>query len=83
MLSEIIAKCPCAKFTITSHFQVSDIAGDPASGNGSGPIKKEQIFAVRLRADPGSRTKGETARFPCRGAGAIGCLLKDTSTPVR
>lgn len=61
VLTEIAAKCSDTKFTITGYSQGADIAGDLASeiGNGSGPIKAEQVLAVGLLADPGSGTKGE------------------------
>ncbi|MFE5790545.1 cutinase family protein [Rhodococcus erythropolis] len=66
VLSEIAAKCFATKFTITGYSQGADIAGDLASdiGNGSGPIKAEQVLAVGLLADPGSGTDGETVVGP-------------------
>ncbi len=66
VLSEIAAKCSDTKFTITGYSQGADIAGDLASeiGNGSGPIKAEQVLAVGLLADPGSGTEGEAVIGP-------------------
>lgn len=66
VLSEIAAKCSNTKFTITGYSQGADIAGDLASeiGNGSGPIKAEQVRAVWLLADPGSGTNGEAVIGP-------------------
>ena len=66
ILSEIAAKCSGIKFTITGYSQGADIAGDLASeiGNGTGPIKAEQVLAVGLLADPGSGTNGETVIGP-------------------
>ncbi|MDF3319738.1 cutinase family protein [Rhodococcus sp. C3V] len=65
-LSEIATKCSGIKFTITGYSQGADIAGDLASeiGNGSGPIKAEQVLAVGLLADPGSGTNGEAVIGP-------------------
>lgn len=65
-LSEIATKCSGIKFTITGYSQGADIAGDLASeiGNGSGPIKAEQVLAVGLLADPGSGTTGEAVIGP-------------------
>ncbi|MDJ0407156.1 cutinase family protein [Rhodococcus erythropolis] len=66
ILSEIATKCSDTKFTITGYSQGADIAGDLASeiGNGSGPIKAEQVLAVGLLADPGSGTNGEAVIGP-------------------
>lgn len=66
LLADIAAKCSDTKFTITGYSQGADIAGDLAStiGNGSGPIKAEQVLAVALLADPGSGTNGETVVGP-------------------
>lgn len=66
ILSEIATKCSGIKFTITGYSQGADIAGDLASeiGNGSGPIKAEQVLAVGLLADPGSGTNGEAVIGP-------------------
>lgn len=66
VLTEIAAKCSDTKFTITGYSQGADIAGDLASeiGNGSGPVKAEQVLAVGLLADPGSGTKGEAVVGP-------------------
>ncbi len=66
VLSKIAAKCSGIKFTITGYSQGADIAGDLASeiGNGSGPIKAEQVLAVALLADPGSGTNGEAVIGP-------------------
>ena len=66
VISEIATKCSGTKFTITGYSQGADIAGDLASeiGNGSGPIKAEQVLAVGLLADPGSGTNGEAVIGP-------------------
>ncbi|MFF1946857.1 cutinase family protein [Rhodococcus qingshengii] len=66
VLSEIATKCSGIKFTITGYSQGADIAGDLASeiGNGSGPIKAEQVLAVGLLADPSSGTNGEAVIGP-------------------
>ncbi|MFB7860179.1 cutinase family protein [Rhodococcus qingshengii] len=66
VISEIAAKCSGITFTITGYSQGADIAGDLASeiGNGSGPIKAEQVLAVGLLADPGSGTNGEAVIGP-------------------
>lgn len=66
VLSGSAARCSDIKFTITGYSQGADIAGDLASeiGNGSGPIKAEQVLAVGLLADPGSGTKGEAVVGP-------------------
>lgn len=66
VLSEVATKCSGIKFTITGYSQGADIAGDLASeiGNGSGPIKAEQVLAVGLLADPGSGTNGEAVIGP-------------------
>ena len=66
ILFEIATKCSGIKFTITGYSQGADIAGDLASeiGNGSGPIKAEQVLAVGLLADPGSGTNGEAVIGP-------------------
>lgn len=52
--------------TITGYSQGVDIADDLASeiGNGSSPIKAEQVLAVGLLADPGSGTNGEAVIGP-------------------
>lgn len=65
-IAEIATKCSDTKFTITGYSQGADIAGDLASeiGNGSGPIKAEQVLAVGLLADPGSGTNGEAVIGP-------------------
>lgn len=65
-IGEIATKCSDTKFTITGYSQGADIAGDLASeiGNGSGPIKAEQVLAVGLLADPGSGTNGEAVIGP-------------------
>ena len=66
VISEIATKCSGIKFTITGYSQGADIAGDLASeiGNGTGPIKAEQVLAVGLLADPGSGTNGEAVIGP-------------------
>ena len=66
VIAEIATKCSDTKFTITGYSQGADIAGDLASeiGNGSGPIKAEQVLAVGLLADPGSGTNGEAVIGP-------------------
>ena len=66
VLNKIATKCSDTKFTITGYSQGADVAGDLASeiGNGTGPIKAEQILAVGLLADPGSGTKGEAVIGP-------------------
>ncbi|WP_100245469.1 cutinase family protein [Rhodococcus qingshengii] len=66
VISEIATKCSDTKFTITGYSQGADIAGDLASeiGNGSGPLKAEQVLAVGLLADPGSGTNGEAVIGP-------------------
>ncbi|KPH21085.1 cutinase family protein [Rhodococcus sp. D-46] len=66
VISEIATKCSGIKFTITGYSQGADIAGDLATaiGNGSGPIKAEQVLAVGLLADPGSGTNGEALIGP-------------------
>ncbi|ARE37880.1 cutinase (plasmid) [Rhodococcus sp. BH4] len=66
VIAEIATKCSDTKFTITGYSQGADIAGDLASeiGNGSGPIKAEQVLAVGLLADPGSGTDGEAVIGP-------------------
>ena len=66
VIAEIATKCSDTTFTITGYSQGADIAGDLASeiGNGSGPIKAEQVLAVGLLADPGSGTNGEAVIGP-------------------
>ncbi|NMM90393.1 cutinase [Rhodococcus sp. SRB_17] len=66
VLSEIADKCSGTKITITGYSQGADAAGDLASsiGNGSGPVKPEQVLAVGLLADPGAGTKGEAVVGP-------------------
>jgi len=66
VIAEIATKCSDTKFTITGYSQGADIAGDLASeiGNGSGPLKAEQVLAVGLLADPGSGTNGEAVIGP-------------------
>ncbi|MDE8649914.1 cutinase family protein [Rhodococcus qingshengii] len=66
VIAEIATKCSDTKLTITGYSQGADIAGDLASeiGNGSGPIKAEQVLAVGLLADPGSGTNGEAIIGP-------------------
>ncbi len=66
VIAEIATKCSDTKITITGYSQGADIAGDLASeiGNGSGPLKAEQVLAVGLLADPGSGTNGEAVIGP-------------------